>query len=48
MTALLLTAGASLRLLGLQLRSLWFDEAATLVVARAPLTPARSSAGTTR
>ena len=37
MTALLLAAGAALRLLGLRTRSLWFDEAATLVVARAPL-----------
>ena len=37
MTALLLAAGALLRLLGLGTRSLWFDEAATLVVARAPL-----------
>ena len=37
MTALLLAAGAALRLLGLGTRSLWFDEAATLVVARAPL-----------
>ena len=38
MTALLLAAGAVLRLCGLTTRSLWFDEAATLVVSRAPLT----------
>lgn len=37
MTGLLLAAGAILRLCGLTTRSLWFDEAATLVVARAPL-----------
>ena len=37
MTALLLAAGAVLRLAGITTRSLWFDEAATLVVARAPL-----------
>jgi mannosyltransferase len=36
-TVLLLAAGAVLRLAGLTTRSLWFDEAATLVVARAPL-----------
>lgn len=37
MTALLVLAGGVLRLAGLRTRSLWFDEAATLVVARAPL-----------
>lgn len=37
MTALLLAAGVVLRLAGLRTRSLWFDEAATLVVARVPV-----------
>ena len=37
MTALLLAAGAAMRFVGLGTRSLWFDEAATLVVSRAPL-----------